>query len=320
MKRTIKRTINRIIVFFKKEAIIGELAYNTRKVFFMIIGIVFCLLFFFKPFSINLLLIKTQLIITIGCSILAGIGYVLAISFFMPYNKKKWTVFLEMSTVLTTLFFCWLLIYVYLVLCFEINLPEPFNIDESHTIPENFFYKTLIYTLGTGVFVYIILHMYNIIKFNNEQNKIETNSYIGAISKKKLNKEVLNLTGKNKGEHLTLNSDHFICVKSEGHYIKVYYLCDKAKRLNSSVLRNTMKSIDNQTIDFKNIYRCHNSYFLNLNFLTSIIGNSNKAHAYLKYYSSKVPISKNKIEFLKEVAFNNRLNKHSKPMHKNTTT
>ncbi|MDO5978129.1 LytTR family transcriptional regulator DNA-binding domain-containing protein [Flavivirga spongiicola] len=306
-----KFTINRIVAFLKKEAIIGELAHNTRKVFLMIIGIVFCLLFFFKPFSINLLLIKTQLIITIGSSILAGVGYVLAISIFMPFNKKKWTVFLEISTVMTTLFFVWLLIYVFLILCSKVNLPVPFHINEPFVPPENFFFKTLIYTLGTGTLVYIILHMYNVIKFNNGGNKIENNTYTGFINKNNLNKKTLNLIGKNKDENLVINSDCFICAKSEGHYIKVYYLCGKSKRFNSSILRNTMKNIDNQTVDFENIYRCHNSYFLNLDFLTSVIGNSNKAHAYLKHYSPKVPISKNKIEYLKEIVFNNKLNKNS---------
>lgn len=292
--------LNKIFLFFKKDAIQGELTYNTRKIFFLIVIIVFCILFFFKPFLLNLLNIKTQLIISIGCSILAGMGYIIAITIFMPFSKNKWTVFMEFATVMTTFFFAWLLIYSYLMLCFTFDLPEPFGINELIIIPQKFFYKTIVYTLGTGSFVYLILHMYNIIKFKDVGKTIEINTNNNILNNNK-NQKKLKLSGKNKDEHLIINRDNFICAKSEGHYIKVYYLCHKSQRLINYVLRNTMNNLEYDTINHNTIYRCHKSFFINIDYLKSIIGNSNKSHAYIQHYPNKIPISKHKIKYLKDV-------------------
>jgi len=296
-----KFILNKVYFFFKKEAILGELAHNTRKFFFIIIVLVFSLLFFFKPFLLNLLLIKTQLILSIGCSILAAMGYIIAISIFMPFNKKKWTVLMEFTTVMTAFFFGWLLIYGYLMICFKVNLPEPFIINEPIVIPENFFYKTLFYTLGTGSFVYIILYMYNIIKFDNGKNIFETNISNNILNETYKNPKTLKLNGKNKNEQLIINRNDFICAKSEGHYIKVYYLHHKSQRVNNYVLRNTMKNFEHSIIDYNTLYRCHKSFFININYLKSIIGNSNKSHIYIKHYPNRIPISKHKIKYLKDI-------------------
>lgn len=288
--------IKKVFSFCKKDAIIGELAYNTRKIFFIVIGLVFSLLFFFKPFSLDRLLTKNQLIIDIGCSVMAGLGYVISVSIFMPFKREKWTVFMEFITVLTAFFLSWLLIYFYLDLCFKNHLPKPFYIDETIVIPQGLFYKTLFYTLGTGTFVYLLLFMYNRFVFYKENPNSENNLKYKVTSK---NRKDLKLIGKNKNEHLIIDNKNFILAKSEGHYIKIYYLMEK--NLKSYIIRNTMKNIELVTSNYHNIYRCHKSFLLNLNYVKSIIGNSNKSHIYTEFYPEKIPISKEKISYLKEV-------------------
>ena len=58
------------------------------------------------------------------------------------------------------------------------------------------------------------------------------------------NRGSLTFIGK-KNEHITLERDTFICIKSEGHYIKIYYLRTKNYQIKYMFLRNAMIEIEN---------------------------------------------------------------------------
>lgn len=292
--------IKKARTYFTKKAVIGELTFNIRKTFVYVIIIVFSLLFYFKPFSLSLLSIKTQLILISGCSLLGGLGYIISISLLMPIKTMKLTKLRVVTIVLTNFIFAWLMIYGFLMLCFNVNLPEPFSIKEPILIPKNFFYKTLFYTLGTGSFTYLLLYMYNMIK--SEVNvEVKNKSDIIPTDNFHSDGKIISLFGKNINEYLTLNSNNFIFAKSEGHYIKLYYLCNKNLQLNKYVFRNTMTNLEHMTINCSSIYRCHKSFFINLDFLISIVGNSNKSQVYIKHSPYKIPVSKQKINYLREV-------------------
>lgn len=293
----------KISSFSQEEAFRGILSYNTNITAFLVLILVFCFLFFFKPFELSWYSTKVQLVLVTGYAVCSFIGYSLAVTIFTPYNRTKWTRLLELCTCLTCFFIVWILVYGYTIFCLEVLFPHILDIEDSGVRPENLFVRTFVYTISTGGLIYSLIHMYDVLhSYKKSSCKIVARNLYnkGYHPKKKSNR--VKFTGKNKNEHVELEVDVFICIKSEGHYIRLYYLCNKSDQVKFYFLRNTMKEIENQTINHSFIYRCHKSFFINLNFLNSVIGNSNKTHVYLRYFSNKIPVSKSKISYLKDKA------------------
>lgn len=290
------------IRFLKKDAFRGNLSYRTNKTAFFISFLVVFILFFFKPFGIEQLdNLAEQSFLIIGYAICSIIGYSVAITLFSPYNKSKWTRLHEIGTYFTCIFIIWLLIYVYSVFCFKILFYEILDNSSGNYELEGFFLKSFYYTSGVGILIFTIIYMYDLSTSHGDFDvKSKDLSFDHKTRPLKINRKTLIFNGKNKNEQLILEEGSFICIKSEGHYVRIYYLCVKTDQLKYMFLRNTMKEIENQVINSSFVYRCHNSFFINLNYLKSIIGNSNKSHLYLKHFSDAIPISKSKISYIKE--------------------
>lgn len=287
-----------IISFLKKEVKRGELSFNSTKTSRLIFFIVFILLWFFKPYDLDKLFFKTQLLLIFGFSICASLGYSIGKSICKPHRIQKWLNYHELIFIIVSLFLIWQLAYCYFIICIEYLFSTYIDSSISIAMPENFYYKIGLFTMQIGALVATTLVMYNKLFFYEKKYSQIIKSKTNIITEK--TNKLFSIIGKNKNEHLTLDLDQFICAKSDDHYIKVYYLCSKSKQLKSSILRNTMKALELQSIDFPNIYRCHKSYIVNLLLLKSVIGNSSKAHAYISSYPEKIPISKQKITYLKK--------------------
>lgn len=287
--------------FLKKDAFRGNLSYRTNKTAFFISFLVVFILFFFKPFGIEQLgNLAEQSFLIIGYAICSIIGYGIAITLFSPYNKSKWTRLHEIVTYFTCAFFIWLLIYAYSIFCFKILFYE-MGIASGNYVLEGFFLKSFYYTYGVGILIFSIIYLYDL--STSPRDFVAKKKDLSFNHKKrssKVNSKTLIFTGKNKNEQLTIEAGAFICIKSEGHYIRIYYLCVKTNQLKYMLLRSTMKEIEKQIINSPFIYRCHNSFLINLHYLKSMIGNSNKTHLYLKHFSDAIPVSKSKISYLKE--------------------
>ena len=298
----LKSMFTAFIRFLKKDAFRGNLSYRTNKTAFFISFLVVFILFFFKPFGIEQLNnLAEQSFLIIGYAICSIIGYSVAITLFSPYNKSKWTRLHEIGTYFTCVLIIWLLVYVYSIFCFKILFYEILDKPSGNYEIEGFFIKSFYYTFGIAILVFPIIYMYDLSTSPKDLDiKTVDLSLNHGTRSSRVNHKTLVFNGKNKNEQLTIEEGSFVCIKSEGHYIRIYYLCPRTNELKYMFLRSTMKEIENQTINSSFVFRCHNSFFINLNYLKSTIGNSNKSHLYLTYFSDPIPISKSKISFIKE--------------------
>ncbi len=87
--------------------------------------------------------------------------------------------------------------------------------------------------------------------------------------------EEVTITGLNKGEVVHFSANNFFYAKSEGHYIKIFYLSsltnDKNKVVKSILIRSSMTLLQNKVFfKFDYIFRVHRSYFVNLNYVKSL--------------------------------------------------
>jgi len=288
--------------YLKKEALLGKLSQNTFKTQGLIFIGIFTFLLFFKPYILNTLPLKPRLILIIGYGISSCFGFALSYSIFAPYNKKKWTKFLDFGLFLTCFVITWLFNYLHSILSVKFLFANVFNIKNEINLPDQFILYLFFYTVGTGCIIYLIIRAYDIYisheKYGEHLRHLKSVEIKNNQAKKNFeNKRKLLLIGKNKNESLTLDLNQFVYAKSEGHYIKIIYIHEKTKKIKFHTLRNKISTIESQLSDFDSIFRCHQSYIINLHYLKSVIGNKNKAYARL-IYSENIPISNTYYEYL----------------------
>jgi DNA-binding LytR/AlgR family response regulator len=128
------------------------------------------------------------------------------------------------------------------------------------------------------------------------------------------NSEYFLINGLNKNESVYTKIDNFIFAKSEGHYIKVYYIVErvhgKHEVVKSLLVRNSMKALLSTVFkDIKGIMRVQNSYIINCTHLKYLkFANFNKtAHIEMDYIKNRIPVSANKINELETYLINNNL-------------
>ncbi len=115
----------------------------------------------------------------------------------------------------------------------------------------------------------------------------------------------LTIAGLNKDEVVTFSSKDFIYAKSDGHYIKMFYLlCStnlERPMVKSILIRNSMKSMENELLKVLHILRVHNSFFVNLRMVKYYRGNSKGGLLVLTLLNIKVPVSKRNVNRTKSI-------------------
>ena len=91
-------------------------------------------------------------------------------------------------------------------------------------------------------------------------------------------------------DSFTLNSSDLLFAKAELNYINIVYL-DRG-RIESRMIRSTMKQAEAALEAFPAIRRCHRTYLLNVSKITRIDGNSQGYRAVLENCETTVPISR----------------------------
>ncbi|WP_133249909.1 LytTR family DNA-binding domain-containing protein [Marinifilum breve] len=298
-----KKLIKDLKEYLVRESLFGYLMHNTYKtLIFIFIGI-FCILMFFQPYILSNYDLKPQLILTTGISFLGCLSYAFSFLIFSPHNKKRWTKFLEIGLFGLCFLTAWLSVWLYTVIHVNYLFEQFYGYNDIPMLPDSFFIVLFIYTIGIGLLLYLIIHSFDIFLSFEKQGKSDTLLSNLASNKTRFgyasSTPKITLKGKNENELLDIDISQFIAAKSDGHYIKVFYLCCN-KEFKQFILRNSMANIEQQLINVEQTYRCHKSYIINLNYLKSAYTNSIKKTSFLRLlnYSEDIPVSPKKIVFI----------------------
>lgn len=288
------------IDYLNQDSLFGDLMHSTFKTLSIIFTSSFCLLILFKPYILCQMTFVPRLILIVGYSTIACVSFVLSFLIFSPYAKKKWTKLLVISMYVTCFVLAWLQIYGYTILNIKSLFPV-YGISYTAALPDYLFVNLLFYTFGIGVILYLVIHAYGIII---SLERLSDND--SSINELKMDEKLrptydsnISICGKNKNEVLEIDIQHFIFAKSEGHYIKIFYMSDDSNDCQLCVMRNTISDVEKQLMQFDSICRCHKSYIINVDYLKTIIGNSAKAYVYIKNIPDKIPVSPQKFRNLK---------------------
>ena len=82
----------------------------------------------------------------------------------------------------------------------------------------------------------------------------------------------------------------FVYAQSEGNYVKIYHLDDGV--LANKLVRLSLKQLEIQLEILSQIKRCHRSYIINMQHITSIDGNARSLTIKLDKVATSIPVSR----------------------------
>lgn len=254
---------------------------------------VFLFLWIFRPFGLNELP-EGILPVTLGFGfisffITAVLGFFISL-ILSKKNSENWTAGKEM------------LVYLIHLFCIGMgNVLFANSIGMANlSFPGILTYQ--FFTLAVGVFpVGIIVFIKETYLNNRYQNKARI---INTQLEKKPDRdheekkeEPLKLSSVNVHEELTLHPDELLYVKASDNYVEVISIQGNTTR--KSLLRNTLKNIDNDLKGHDIFFRCHKSYLVNLNYVNHLSGNAQGYKLHLRNTTAKIPVSRQYNETIK---------------------
>lgn len=152
-------------------------------------------------------------------------------------------------------------------------------------------------TISVGIFPTFFL-IYILEKNLSRKNQDFASDFNRNIQKEPAKSEdiTIELLSKNKSENLTLSLNQLICIKSEGNYLKIFYIEDQS--IKSTLIRNSISKLEEQLLDFEKIKRCHRSYLVNLNKVEKVSGNARNLSLHIPNLDFTIPVSRS---FPKEI-------------------
>lgn len=103
---------------------------------------------------------------------------------------------------------------------------------------------------------------------------------------------VVKLAG-STSESVTLAIADLLYVEAVGNYVRVYYLHDG--EVQSSMLRATLKHVENVLRPYPRIVRCHRAYLVNTEQVETVKYKSGTMHLIIKHSNETVPVSRRKM-------------------------
>ncbi|MFD2591840.1 LytTR family DNA-binding domain-containing protein [Aquimarina hainanensis] len=267
--------------------------YDVRKSTIITFIVSFLFLYAFKPITISEYKIESQLVIITFYSICAAAAYFIVTKIFKPDKKAYWPYLYEIALLLSTMVLAYIMISIGSIFLLAYLLKLITSIKEEFILPSFFFKEVLLYVGVIGGLIYMLINFSDLVVFMIYKKPLNITLGINTSIE-------LEFKGKNKNEYLKINSIDLVCVKSQGHYVEINYIDISNYQLKTVVYRLNMKDVEKIVYHSSSIVRCHNSYFINLNFIRSLISNGKKWNVLVDHINAKIPVSQSKVYIVKE--------------------
>ena len=100
-------------------------------------------------------------------------------------------------------------------------------------------------------------------------------------------------------EHVTLDIADLLYIESVGNYVKVVSIRDN--EVETTMLRATMKQMEDALQVYPTIVRCHRAFLVNLSQVEQISSNSHAMQLLMRHGHDTIPVSRSNINKLKEL-------------------
>jgi DNA-binding LytR/AlgR family response regulator len=143
-----------------------------------------------------------------------------------------------------------------------------------------------------GIFptlINVLLHQRRLMKTYHAA-ATEMSNHIAPVEH--LDTGLITLTGDNQNESLRLSVDALRYIAAADNYVQVHHIVDGQPR--KTMLRSTLKKMEEALTGHPRLYRCHRTYLVNLDFVSHISGNAQGYRLHLRDENDiSIPVSRN---------------------------
>jgi hypothetical protein len=163
------------------------------------------------------------------------------------------------------------------------------------------FFLFQLFTIIIGLIPVSIITLYSVNQKLKKNLAIATNINQEIKHKEVLGNdkhEMVTITGKNKGESLTIAVENISFICSEGNYVRIYYKSEAG--IENRLLRNTLNDIKLQMQSTNSIVQCHRAYLVNTAKITKAEGNAQGFKLSIKEFNKTIPVSRKYVPLVKK--------------------
>lgn len=251
---------------------------------------IFSFLYFFEPFGLSFYQDEHKTFHLLGYGLVTTSVLLITNSFsrlLLPhwYAEKSWTVgknILYTTLILFLIGTANLLHSVWLDFL-KLNL-KGFLFYQGVTLAVGFFPVTI------GTLISYSKHLKRSVKAAKQLNN--------QLKSKEETADLLNIPSRNKSEKLEVPLKDLLLIKAVENYIEVYRY--QSETYQKEVLRNTLSEIEEHLKPYPSLKRCHRSYLVNLDQISSFSGNAQGLSLHLKTAEKLiVPVSRSYVKEMK---------------------
>ena len=106
------------------------------------------------------------------------------------------------------------------------------------------------------------------------------------------------ITSENEKENLSLSPQDFLAATSADNYVKIFYT--QNNQLKTTIIRSTLKKLEETSASFATLFRCHRTAIVNLVQVEKVNGTAQGYKLKLAFMVDEIPVSRNLNKELKE--------------------
>jgi hypothetical protein len=122
-----------------------------------------------------------------------------------------------------------------------------------------------------------------------EEPKIETTFHLPTN---------ITLQAENEKDSITILCTSFLAATSADNYVKVFY--QENEKLKTTIIRSTLKRVEENTAAFPQFFRCHRTAIVNMSLVQSVNGSAQGYRLQLPLLQEEIPVSRNLNQVVKE--------------------
>lgn len=253
------------------------------RIFIISIG-VFLFVLFFQPFPLETLDYNNRLLYVAG---FGAITFLISVFILvgLPFMFPKWFKTSEWESGPPFILNILLLILTATAFAFYIRFVG------KSSLSLYIIFKMVLVCL-IPAFILVILYknksQERMIELLREQNK----AYVLKINEYEKNsgQKEISIFSANKSDNVTLKSKDIIHIKSADNYIEIFYLENDS--IEKKIIRNTLKDIEAQLSEHKNIIRCHRTSLINIFYIEKLTRDYSGYSLLVSELAEKVPVSR----------------------------
>jgi hypothetical protein len=108
----------------------------------------------------------------------------------------------------------------------------------------------------------------------------------------------ITIKAENEKDNLTILHTTFLAATSADNYVKIFY--QENEKLKTTIIRSTLKRVEENTAAFPQFFRCHRTAIVNMSLVHAVNGSAQGYRLQLPYLQEEIPVSRNLNQLVKE--------------------